>query len=210
MTEPSIDQLRHRYEDNNVKRLLWMVAVSMLVTAGLLGLLGWYVWHPVEASYYTTTIDYRANPVVALDMPNQSDSAIIDWASQAAVTVNTYNFLDWENQITQHARYYFSEDGWEQFYAAFQESENFKSAIEKRLRVTSVVNKRPTILSKGELNGRYTWKVDVPIFETFESPGSKGVEQLIVTLTIARISTGESKQGIGIIDYRSASVGSIV
>ncbi len=210
MSDETIQEIGKRYKDGHVGRALGLVVISMLVNAFFTGLIMWKAAHPTEAPYFTTTNDSHATPIEALDIPNQSDSAIIDWASQAAVTINTYNFRDWESQINNNARGYFSAEGWAQFYPALLASNNFQEALDKKLRVSCVVNRKPVILSKGELNGQYTWKVEVPLFETYESPGSSGVEKLIVSLLISRISTREAKEGIGIIEYRSSSVGSIV
>ena len=67
--------------------------------------------------------------------------------------------------------------------------------------VSAVATKAPVILQKGILNGRFAWRVQMPLLVTFQSAVEFSQQQLVVTLLISRVSTLNSPRGIGISQF---------
>ena len=181
--------------------LLIAVFVGFLIAMGLL----YVLLYPQQTKYYSTSMNGQTQELTPLSMPNQSDKTIIAWASQAAIAAYNYNFFDAEASI-EGIRKYFTDDGWSQFISAIQESNILKEVRAKRIIVSAVATSTPVILQKGVLNGRFSWRVQVPILITYAASGSAPSAPIYpVTMLINRISTLESPQGIGISQFTVGS-----
>ena len=72
------------YSDRQKKMMLALLLAVLSVFFTSLFLL-YMITHPPKAKYFATSINGRITPLTALDEPNQSDSAILQWANQAAI-----------------------------------------------------------------------------------------------------------------------------
>lgn len=158
------------------------------------------ITHPPQPKYFATSINGRITPLTALDEPNQSDSAVLQWANQAAIASFSYNFVNYQDEL-KAASSYFTPDGWQQFIEALQQSNNLDEVKAKKLIVSAVATRAPIILQKGSLNGRYAWRVQMPILVTYQSASQFTQQNNIVTMLISRISTLDSPRGIGISQF---------
>lgn len=178
-------------------RLLFMLSFSV-ISSLILGMVLYYVvTHPVQREYFQTTVNGRISPLVALDEPNQSDPAILQWAAQAAIATHTYNFVQYEAQLDQTAKF-FTDHGWNDFVGALIATNSIDSVVAKQLIVSAVATAKPVILAKDVISGSYYWRIQIPILVTYQSPSDSSQERVVVTLLIKRISTLKSPKGIGI------------
>ena len=151
--------------------------------------------------YFATSINGRITPLYPLDEPNQSDSAVLQWANQAAIASFTYNFVNYRSE-RQAASGFFTAEGWEQFLTALKLSNNLDAVKDKKMIVSAVATQAPVILKKGVmLNDRYEWKVQMPILVTYQSASEFSQQSNIVTMLITRVSTLNSPRGIGISQF---------
>lgn len=189
--------MRNEFYRDGQRKSLVILLVSISVNFMLGGLLFFIITHPPAPKYFATSINGRITPLFALDQPNQSDSAVIQWANQAAIGAYTYNFVSYREQL-QSASEYFTPEGWSQFLSALQDSNNLAAVKAKKLVVSAVATHAPVILQKGVLNGRYSWRVQMPIWVTYQSASEFTQQSNVVTMLVTRISTLNSPQGIGI------------
>ncbi len=201
----NIQQLEKSIRKSAMQRLLMILLIAVflgfLIALGLL----YMMMYPQQAEYYSTSTNGQTQELTPLSMPNQSDKTIIAWANQAAIAAYNYNFFNAEESI-EEIRKYFTDEGWSQFISAIQESNILKEVRAKRIIVSAVATSTPVILQKGELNGRFSWRVQVPILITYAASGSAPTAPIYpVTMLINRISTLESPQGIGISQFTVGS-----
>ncbi len=180
-----------------------LVIFSAMVNIILLIVLIYQIIYPVEAKYYGTITDGRNFPLLALTEPNQSDSAVMEWANQAAISAFTLDFINYDQQLKQ-ASQYFTANGWAQFQAALEEGNNKDQIQQRRLTVRAVALNKPVILQKGVLNGRFSWRIQMPILITYQSTGIEQ-QKSVITMLVNRISTLESYRGIGISQFNVGS-----
>jgi intracellular multiplication protein IcmL len=186
-----------RSGSRKIFRLLLLLLLSVLLSLVLCITLFYCVTHPTPRSFYSTTVNNRISPLVALNQPNQSDPAILQWAGQAAVAAHSYNFVTYEKQLDATTKY-FTKHGWGDFVSALVATNSIDSVIAKQLIVSAVSTAKPVILAKGEISGAYYWRVQIPILVTYQSPSDFSQERVVVTLLIRRIATSISAKGIGI------------
>lgn len=202
MTEDALTAvaIRNNFYKDGQRKVIFILLLSLVANLVFGGMLVYMVSHPPEPKYFATSINGRITPLFALNEPNQSDSAVLQWANQAAIAAYTYNFVDYRSEL-QASSGFFTAEGWTQFLTALKDSNNLDAVRAKKLIVSAVATRAPIILQKGILNGRYSWRVQMPILVTFQSASEFSQQNNVVTMLITRISTLNSPRGIGIAQF---------
>jgi intracellular multiplication protein IcmL len=192
--------LRNKFYKDSQRKVILALLVALAVNAILGFMLFYVVTHPPEPKYFATSINGRITPLFPLNEPNQSDSAVLQWANQAAIAAFTYNFVNYREEL-QASSGFFTAEGWTQFLTALQQSNNLDAVKAKKLIVSAVATRAPIILQKGILNGHYAWRVQMPILVTYQSASEITHQNNVVTMLITRVSTLNSPRGIGISQF---------
>ncbi|KGP62566.1 type IV secretion protein DotI [Legionella norrlandica] len=192
--------LRNKFYKDSQRKVILALLVAIVVNIVLASLVVYMITHPPAPKYFATSINGRITPLFPLDEPNQSDSAVLQWANQAAIAAFTYNFVNYRDEL-QASSGFFTAEGWDQFLGALQQSNNLDAVKAKKLVVSAVATRAPIILQKGVLNGSYSWRVQMPILVTYQSASEFTQQNNVVTMLITRISTLNSPRGIGIAQF---------
>ena len=191
---------RNRYYRQGQRKVVSVLLVSMGVNLLLSVLLVFMIMHPPEPKYFATSIDGHIMPLYPLSQPNQSDTAVVRWANQAAIAAFTYNFVNWHAEI-EAASGFFTAEGWTAFLNSLKQSNNIAAVTAKKLVVTAVATGSPVILQKGILNGRYSWRIQLPLLVTFQSASEFAQQNNVITMLITRFDPLKSPRGIGIAQF---------
>lgn len=192
--------LRNKFYKDSQRKVILALLIAIVVNVVLASLVVYMITHPPAPKYFATSINGRITPLFPLDEPNQSDSAVLQWANQAAIAAFTYNFVNYRDEL-QASSGFFTAEGWDQFLGALEQSNNLDAVKAKKLVVSAVVTRAPIILQKGVLNGRYSWRVQMPILVTYQSASEFTQQNNVVTMLITRVSTLNSPRGIGISQF---------
>ena len=184
----------------SARRVMIVTLLSMLLSVVLASILLYEILNVPEQQFFSTSINGQAKKLYPLELPNQSDTAVSDWAKLAAISAYTYNFVDYSRQLIK-LKPYFTANGWDIFLQALRDSNNVDTVIQKKLSVSAVPTSRPIILDKGILNGRYTWRVQMKMLITYQSASEYTQNATVVTMLINRVSTFNSPRGIGISQF---------
>lgn len=195
--------MRNSFYRDGQRKLIGIMLISGLVNFILAGIIVYIITHPPAPKYFATSINGRITPLVPLDAPNQSDSAVLQWANQAAIAVFSYNFVNYRSELVA-ASGFFTGAGWDQFISALGSSNNLDAIKAKKLVVSAVATSAPVILQKGLLSGRYAWRIQMPILVTYQSASEFSQQNLNVTMLVTRVDTLNSPRGIGIAQFVSA------
>lgn len=196
----SVVTLRNKFYKDSQRKVMLALLIALLVNVVLAAMLVYLLTHPPEPKYFATSINGRITPLFPLNEPNQSDSAVLQWANQAAIAAFTYNFVNYRDEL-QASSGFFTAEGWDQFLNALQQSNNLDAVKAKKLIVSAVATRAPIILQKGVLNGSYSWRVQMPILVTYQSASEFTQQNNVVTMLITRVSTLNSPRGIGISQF---------
>lgn len=203
-SETMTESFVRTFRNDSQSLVLILVIISAMINFVLMLVLIYKIMYPLEARYYGTITQGRTFPLTPLMEPNQSDSAVTEWANQAAISAFTLDFVNYSQQLNQ-ASQYFTTEGWQQFLDSLQQANNIEEIRQKRLTVTAVAQNTPVILQKGVLNGRFSWRIQMPILITYQSSSSIQQQTSVVTMLVNRISTLESYRGIGISQFNVGS-----
>jgi len=176
------------------KTVLFLV-VSIIMLIGAM----YYVIsvHQPQDRYFATTVDGRLVPMVALSQPNLSNPALMSWVAQAATEVLTFGFHDYRRRLQESSRN-FTRTGWESFTTALERSSILEMVQNNRQVVTAAPRAAPVLLWEGLENGRYSWRIEIPLIVTYQSGSQRKTDSLRVTLTVVRVPKLESPNGVGI------------
>jgi intracellular multiplication protein IcmL len=189
--------LRNSFYRDGQRKIVSILLISMIANVVFGFILFYIITNPPAPKYFATGINGRITPLFPLNEPNQSDSAVLQWANQAAIASFTYNFVNYRSEL-QSASGFFTSAGWTQFLTALEGSRNLEAVKAKKLIVSAVATRAPIILQKGILNNRFSWRVQMPILVTYQSASEFSQQNNVVTLLIRRVSTLNSPRGIGI------------
>ncbi len=198
--------MRNQFYKDSQHKIVLVLTISMAANLILGLILSYIITHPPAPKYFATSINGRITPLFPLDAPNQSDSAVLQWANQAAIAAFSYNFVNYHSEL-QAASGFFTPTGWTQFLDALQQSNNLDAVKAKKLVVSAVATRAPIILQKGILNGSYSWRVQMPILVTYQSASEFSQQNNVVTILVKRISSLNSPRGIGIEQFVVAPAG---
>lgn len=189
--------LRNEFYRDNYRRVLSAVVFLVIIAIVQTALIAYLVITRPAPTYFAASSNGRIMPLVPLDEPNLSTSALLQWATQAAVAAYTYNYVNYRKEL-QAASEFFTPEGWQSFLEALDKSKNLTTVIERKLVVSAIVTGAPVILEQGVRNGRYTWRVQMPITVTYQGANTQRQETYALTLLIGRVSTLQSVSGVGI------------
>jgi len=193
-------RLRNNFYRDSYRRVLAVLLFMVVANIGLLGLLAYRMTHVTPTRYFATSADGRITPLQPLSQPLVSVSALLQWANQAAVDAYSYNFVNYRKQL-QAASEYFTPSGWRTYEAALKSSRNLETVIARKLVVTAVATGAPVILDQRVVNGRYAWKVQMPLLVTYQSASTLFQQPLVVTMIVTRVSMRDVPKGIAISQF---------
>jgi|GEM_PF-197830 intracellular multiplication protein IcmL len=189
---------RNEYYRDGYRSLMKVAFIEGIIIVSLvLVFLVYMNIHEGRDRYFATTADGRILQLVPLDQPNMSSAALMSWVSQAATEVMTFGFHDYQRRLQEASRH-FTRRGWESFTTALQRSRIIESVETLQQVVTATPRSAPVLLQEGVFNGRHRWIVKLPLTVTFKSGNKTQSTNLEVTITIERVPTLESPNGVGI------------
>lgn len=128
--------------------------------------------------------------------PNLVSDTILQWATKAATTAYTFDYVNYKKQMAS-VRPYFTEAGWRAYVGSVNAL--ISDVVSNQIFVYGVVSDVPVISNQGEVSGKgYVWRVQIPFLVSYESSETVRKDHYFVTLTIIRVPTYFNPQGIGI------------
>jgi intracellular multiplication protein IcmL len=183
-------------------RFLIVLMGAIIVTMIWAGIVVFQVYHRPFPSFHAITPTGQRLMLQPQDLPNLTPATILRFASKAAVAAYTFDFVNYRGQIGA-ARTYFTNGGWDNYTASV--AQVVKGIAANKLFVTGVVNGTPVISNQGELNGVYSWRVQLPFLVTYQSAQSSQQSKYTVLITIVRVPTTSDPLGIGIDQFVMSS-----
>jgi intracellular multiplication protein IcmL len=200
--EDALQAVTHRnnfYKDKS-KLILIALLISIILNTVLAYSIFYSYTNPPKPKYFATSSNGRITKLYPLSAPNLSDAAVLQWATRASLAAFSYNFVNFRSEL-QAASGFFTPSGWTQFLNALTESNNLEAVKSKKLVVSAVARRTPVIITKGIVNGNYSWVIEVPLLITYQSGSDYSQTRDTVSLTVQRVSTLNSPQGIGISQF---------
>jgi len=143
---------------------------------------------------------------IPMNEANLSDAAILVWANEVAVSLLSYNFVNYRSEF-QKSSGFFTPNGFDTFLAAIDKSNSLALVETKKFIVSAVATKPPIIVHKGIINNLYSWKVEIPMLITYQNQSEFQQANNIVTLLITRAPAINAPRGIAVAKFTVAPEG---
>jgi intracellular multiplication protein IcmL len=196
---------RNQFYQDGVHRLIIGIIISFVFNIFSIFSIIYIYTHPPAPVYFPTSANGRITPIYPLDQPNPGDSVVLQWTNLAAIAAFSYNFVNYRSEL-EAASEFFTADGWTSFLKSIKDSNNLLAVVTKKLVVSGQATRTPEILQKGILNGRYSWRIKIPMIITYQSSEQYTTQNVDVILLVTRISTLNNPQGIGIDQFVTSTV----
>lgn len=193
-------KLRNNFYRDSYRKLIVLLFIFVIAILGLVGGIVVLVYERPTPTYFATTDSGRIIALIPLNQPNLSDRSVLQWASTAVVSIFTYNFVNYR-QAFQDNKQYFTDPGWRSFLNAVQQSKDLSTVQDKKLVVSAVLSSAPIVTNEYVLNGRYTWKLQLPVMVTYQSLSEDFHDNFVVAMTVQRVSTLDNISGVGISSF---------
>ncbi|MGL4208168.1 MAG: DotI/IcmL/TraM family protein [Candidatus Adiutrix sp.] len=151
-----------------------------------------------KPSYFAVTNDFKLLEMPALSQPVVSDQAVLNWAANVITETLSLNFLEWRKKLSEVKGDY-EKAGFDSLLQSLVKSGNLKKIEDERLNLSCVIREAPIVTNSGLLDGRMTWRLELPILLSYQS--SKGIvstQSLIAKVLVQRTDTAMNPKGIHI------------
>lgn len=186
------------YRDGYRKALTIIVFLMIANVLSIMAVLQLFAQKP-EARFFATSSDGRIIPIQPLSVPGLSSAEILDWTTKAAIKTYSYDHVNYRASL-QDVSEMFTGTGWTKFQEALTKSRMLKTVIAQKLVMTAVPTGAPVILEEGIRNGRYMWKIQIPMLLKLD--GARSLSQPVkVTVLVQRVSLINNPKGVAIVNY---------
>lgn len=201
-TEQLVLEENNLYRDS-YRRTLSVLTIMIVVCMVLSAVLAYQVVETPKPNYYATTTTGRVAPLQPLSMPVVTHHYLLQWASLATRSAYNLNFVDYQKQL-KNSSAYFTPDGWQSLMSAMKDSGVLTSLKENKLYMSAVVSGTPVILDEKLVEGRYTWRIQLPLLVTYTSASEARKLQYVVTMDVMRVPVLDAEKGIQINNFSVA------
>lgn len=196
-----LDMRKNNFFRNQYRRLVKVLIILLIVCAGLLTTLFVVMATEPAEKYYASTTTGEVVPIESLSSPVVTPDFILQWSKTVARSLYSLSFSDYDNQLKE-ASGYFTPEAWQQFQNAMKSSGLLNVVREKKLILSAVVNGAPVIVDRYVKNGRFTWRVQLPLLVMYGSANDERKTQLYISLTITRVPELEIARGIAVTSFQ--------
>lgn len=161
--------LRNGFYWAQYKTLIVANVIAFALLVGGTYFMYYFVGFVPPNTYVHTTTDYKvlASPDLAEEFLPEGDA--IQTATNALRAVYTYDFFNWESQLTS-AQKWFTIPGWNAFASALTESGQVKTVVKNGYISSVKIMEAPYVKEKGIMPGengkpRFMWVVEFPKIE---------------------------------------------
>jgi intracellular multiplication protein IcmL len=153
---------------------------------------------PPVNHYFITDTAGRIQAITPLDRPINSQTDLNNWVANSIVAAYTMDFANWRAELTA-AQGNFTPSGWRGFRDALDTSGLLKSIIENKYVTSAVPTGAPVLLDEGLVQGRYAYRLQMPLLVSFQtSDGKTAAQNMKMNIVVERIPQTEDPRGLGI------------
>lgn len=190
-------RLRNNFYRDNYRKLLTALLGAFVAIVLLVLMIVYLIMQRPAPVYFAMSANGRIEKLYPLSEPVVTAQSLLQFASEAAMSAYTFNFIDYRKQFMD-SKQYFTDEGWNGFLQSLKDSGNLDAVKTRQLIVNAVPGGAPVVVQEGVLNGRYAWRVQMPLLVTYRSSSQTYHNSWMVTLLIERVSSVTYPRGIAI------------
>jgi len=181
-----------------------LFGLLLLIIAIVAGLLAWVFYERTTfkpAVFFKSTESGQLFETPPLNQPGITEPELLQWTVNAVDTAYAFNFVDYRKSLL-FVREFFTTSGYRHYIKALTDSNTINAVINEKYIVAATPTSAPFVIREGVGPDKiYTWQVRLPILVTFNSSEKQKLQYLIITMSIKRVPTSESKHGVAIASF---------
>lgn len=174
-----------------------LLVIALLVSLALNVVLA--TRKPVDR-YFAVDGAGRIVPIRSLTEPYVTDAYLSTWVTEKVTSAYSMDPQNYRRQVAA-LEPYFTPEGYEEFVNSLKSSGTIDQMLQHLLVSTGVPAGAPVVVGRGEANGVFFWKVQLPVLVEYRSSTKSAQKRRIVEVTVVRRQTIESPDGIGIAQF---------
>ncbi len=151
-------------------------------------------------TYFSATAFSELIEQAPLEQPNIRTNVLLNWISEAMMTVNTFNFINY-NKVMNSASVYFTKEGFNSYQDALNTNKVVEQVLQRKLVLKAMPTDAPQVLLEKPFAGRYMWKIKIPMLFRYQSVAFNGSSHVDITLIVMRVPTIQSANGVSILKF---------
>lgn len=192
--------LRNAFYRDNYRRAVLGLLLLVIINVLLAGIVIYKLVTPPAPQYFATTADGRMINWHPLSDPAVPGAYVTQWAANAVRQSFSLDFIHWRHQL-QNASDNFTNYGWKMFLAALKKSNNLTTLTSLKMVSSATIMGAPQILKEEVVDGRYAWKIEMPILVTYKN-GQRSIPMpMDITLIVLRVPVQDSPSRIAINNF---------
>lgn len=151
-----------------------------------------------KQKYFVDSPDGVSTEVFPLSEPNVTPSSLVKWVTQAVTSTYTIDFYQYQETL-DGLKQYFTIAGYDNYLGSLKASGSLDKIIKEKLVMSAVALDTALIMQEGEMNGVYSWKVQLPLLINYQGASTTGTQKTVaVNVLVTRVPTNLAPKGIGI------------
>ena len=188
--------MRYEFYRDGYRKVLGLIIISVIFNLILAYGVYYMATNPPPPRYFATSPDGQIIPVRPLSEAVYSTADILAWATGVAITAYSYDYINYRTDL-QSVASSFTSDGWQSFLGALQSSRMLDTVLAQQLIMNATPTGAPVIQQQGIVNGRYSWKISIPMLVKLNGPTTIS-QPVMVYMLIQRVALVNNPKGIAI------------
>jgi hypothetical protein len=201
-TDVVVMQLRTDY----VQDKMFVFVVILLLQIGLVAALVGFIFYQINSFpkpiFFQTTERKQIIKPTSLENPFLSPSAVLNWSVEAMRISYSFNYRSINNHLSKIFAY-FDQRGIARFFEEINANNSMKQVKPDQLIVSVQIKEAPQIVNEGKIEGRYIWRVALPIEIHYKNAVILRRQEVNVDLYIWRVPETEAPIGIKITNFKT-------
>ena len=191
---------RNDFYRDAYRRVVVALAILFFIDCGLALAIVVKYFNPPQPQYFATTPEGVIIQIHSLTDPTVTDSYVTQWAANAVQLAFSTDYIHWQQQL-QTASANFTPDGWRNFLNALKSSNNLDTLTNLKMVSSAQLTEAPQITAKTIADGRYVWKIQMPLLITYTDGKQEINMTWNVTLIVVRMPVSDYPQRIAINNF---------
>ena len=153
-----------------------------------------------ERVYFAADKNGSLVKLVQLSQPNQNDSVVANWLSNAIVDTFSFNFTNANYRLNESTMKWFTPAGKDKFLSELNSSGYKSVVVDEGLIISAVLSHTPVLVKSGRRapSNVYSWLFQTEAIITFRTKTREYSKKVLFTVTVDRVSIMSNVDGLGI------------
>lgn len=193
-------QYRNKYYKDGLPLLLKACLAAGVILVGSIAVATYSIQKKSQNRYIATYPDGSILNLIPLNQPNQSNTVVKNWLSQALAETFEVDYVNYKQQLNRSINTYFTNSGGNELVKSLGDS-GFLDMLTTNMFVSSLTSlSDPVLVKHGNFGAQnyYAWLFQMNGSLTLQNQQSRYVIPVKMTITVSRRNTLEYPLGLGV------------